>query len=162
MILPDYIIRERRVPLPCGEDRQMIVPFVERQVHESGLSYGLSHAGYDVRIKQNLTLTQGEFKLASTLEHFVIPNDVMAFVLDKSTLARQGVSLFNTCLEPGWSGYLTLEVVCHAPGPVRLLAGQPIAQIVFHQMLAPPERTYAGGKYDQQPDRPVGAIREDQ
>jgi dCTP deaminase len=160
MILPDYMIRERRLPLYGGEDRPMVVPFVERQVHETGLSFGLSHAGYDVRIKQNRTLTQGEFCLASTVEHFVIPNDVMAFVLDKSTLARQGISLLNTCLEPGWSGYLTLEIVCHARGPVVLRAGQPIAQIVFQQMLAPPERTYAGGKYDNQPDEPVSAIRE--
>lgn len=156
MILPDYMIRQRRLPLYGGEDRPMIVPFVERRVHETGLSFGLSHAGYDVRIKQDRALKQGEFCLASTIEHFVIPNDVMAFVLDKSTLARQGFSLFNTCLEPGWSGYLTLEITCHAPGPVFLHAGQPIAQIVFHQLVAPPEAPYAG-KYQAQADEPVPA-----
>lgn len=151
MILPDWMIRERGI----------VTPFVERTVHETGLSFGLSHGGYDVRIKQGMILQHGEFRLASTLERFVIPPDVMAFVLDKSTLARQGVSLFNTCLEPSWEGFLTLEIVCHAPGPVVLKAGQPIAQIVFHQMMAPPERGYSG-KYSNQPDEPVAARTEPQ
>ena len=158
MILPDYMIRERRV-LRDGVERQMVEPFVERTVHETGLSFGLSHGGYDVCIKQNRSLTQGEFCTASTVENFAIPNDVMAFVLDKSTLARQGISLLNTCLEPGWTGFLTLEIVCHARGPVLLRAGQPIAQIIFHQMVAPPERAYAG-KYQNQADKPVAAIFE--
>ncbi|KQP53546.1 hypothetical protein ASF34_01435 [Methylobacterium sp. Leaf106] len=153
------MIRERGV-LVDGERRHIVEPFVERSVHETGLSFGLSHGGYDVRIKQDLTLHQGEFSLASTVEHFAIPEDVMAFVLDKSTMARQGVSCFNTCLEPGWTGFLTLEIVCHASGPVVIKAGQPIAQIVFHQMVAPPERTYAGSKYDNQADEPVAAILE--
>lgn len=161
MILPDYMIRERRV-IVDGVERHIVEPYVRRSVHETGLSFGESHGGYDVRIKQNLVLCQGEFSLASTVESFAIPDDVMAFVLDKSTMARQGVSCFNTCLEPGWVGHLTLEIVCHAPGPVVIKAGQPIAQIVFHQMVAPPERTYAGGKYDAQRDEPVGAILEAQ
>ena len=152
MILPDWMIRERGI----------VTPFVERTVHETGLSFGLSYGGYDVRIKQDRSLEQGEFCLASTIEHFDIPADVMAFVLDKSTLARQGVSLFNTCLEPSWKGHLTLEIVCHAPGPVVLKAGQPIAQIVFHQMMAPPERGYGNGKYQNQPDEPVAARTEPQ
>ncbi|KQT08496.1 hypothetical protein ASG40_11485 [Methylobacterium sp. Leaf399] len=146
MILPDWMIRERG----------MVTPYVGRTVHETGLSFGESHGGYDVRIKQGMVLWKGEFRLASTVEHFDMPADVMAFVLDKSTLARQGVSLFNTCLEPSWRGHLTLEIVCHAPGPVILRAGQPIAQIVFHQMAAPPERGYAG-KYQGQPNEPVPA-----
>jgi len=158
MILPDYMIRERRVLTPEG-DRPMVEPYVGRTVHETGLSYGESYGGYDVRIKQNRSLTQGEFCTASTVENFAIPNDVMAFVLDKSTLARQGISLLNTCLEPGWTGFLTLEIVCHARGPVLLRAGQPIAQIVFQQMMAPPERSYAG-KYQNQADEPVDAIFE--
>jgi dCTP deaminase len=156
MILPDYMIRERWVNSPKGGMQRMVEPFAERAFHETGLTFGLSHAGYDVRIKQNLTLAQGDFKIASTLEHFVIPDDVMAFVLDKSTMARQGISLFNTCLEPSWHGYLTLELVCHAPGPVTLKAGQPIAQIVFHQMMAPPQKGY-DGRYQGQHDAPVPA-----
>jgi dCTP deaminase len=147
MILPDWMIRERA----------MISPFCERSVHaETGMSFGLSSGGYDFRIKQNRTLNKGDFCIASTVERFQIPNDVMPFVVDKSTLARMGISIFNTCAEAGWEGWLTVEIVCHAPGPIRLIAGQPIGQMVFHQMAAPPERTYAGGKYDQQPNEPVG------
>lgn len=150
MILPDWMIRERGI----------VTPFVERTVHaETGMSYGLSSGGYDFRIKQNRTLCKGDFCIASTIERFEIPNDVMPFVVDKSTLARMGISLFNTCAEAGWRGFLTIEIVCHAPGPIHLLAGQPIGQMVFHQMMAPVERPYSG-KYQDQPDEPVSARME--
>lgn len=167
MILPDWHIRNRCAEKPKGWGgdwhEPMIAPFCERSVHaETGMSFGLSSGGYDFRIKQNRTLNNGDFCLASTVERFVIPRDVMPFIHDKSTLARQGISIFNTCAEAGWQGWLTIEIVCHGPGPIRLIAGQPIGQMVFHQMLAAPERTYAGGKYDFQPDCPVSAIREAQ
>lgn len=138
MILSAQSIRSRKV----------IAPFHERTVH-NGMSYGLSHAGYDVRIAETFDLQPGEFKLASTTEIFSMPTDLIAMVHDKSTWARRGISLFNTVIEPGWCGVLTLEIVNNSRDVVRIQAGDPIAQIVFMQLDLPTEKPYTG-KYQNQ------------
>jgi dCTP deaminase len=145
MILPDWMIR----------DAQITAPFHERTV-QNGMSFGVSSAGYDVRVKQETLLRPGDFALLSTVEHFTMPGDVLAIVHDKSTWARRGLALQNTVIEPGWRGFLTLEATNHSPNWIKIEAGDPIAQIVFHQMAAPPEAGY-GGKYMDQPDEPVSA-----
>ncbi len=135
-----------------------ISPFIER-TETHGMTAGLSHCGYDIRIRETFTLRSGEFRIASTIERFDMPNDVMAIVHDKSTWARRGLSVFNTVIEPGWNGYLTLELVNNSFRPLRIEAGMPIAQIVFHRLDEPVEG-YAG-KYQNQAGRPVEAILED-
>lgn len=136
---------------------QPVSPFIEA-TKIGGMSAGLSHCGYDIRIKDGVHLKSGEFRISSTIEHFDMPNDVMAIVHDKSTWARCGLSVFNTVIEPGWRGFLTLELVNHSYRPLEIEAGMPIAQIVFHRLDEPVEG-YAG-KYQDQADRPVEAILE--
>lgn len=138
----------------------MITPFVERGVI-GGLSYGLSSAGYDVRIDGGLVLQPGQFALGSTIELFDIPTDVLGHVADKSTWARRGLALQNTIIEPGWRGFLTVELTNHGPDVLVIDPGMPIAQIIFHQLLAPTEQPYGNGKYQNQPRRPVEALSED-
>ena len=133
-------------------------PFHERTVR-GGMSFGLSHAGYDVRIAETMWLMPGMFSLASTVEEFFMPNDLVAFVHDKSSWARRGLSLFNTVIEPGWHGFLTLELVNHSSDHIRLISGDPIAQIVFMRMEEPAEKPYTG-KYQNQKRGPQEAIDE--
>lgn len=122
-----------------------------------GTSYGMSEAGYDIRIKQSITLHPlKRFALASTIEHFRMPNDHVAIVHDKSTWARRKLSVFNTVIEPGWQGWLTLELVYHGWKPLHVPAGSGIAQCVFHQLGSP--AAYEG-KYQNQENKPVGAIK---
>jgi dCTP deaminase len=138
MILPAQTIRALRP----------IEPFCERTMHR-GMTYGLGPAGYDVRIAETVTLRQGGFCLASTIERFEMPDDLLAIVHDKSTWARRGLCVQNTVLEPNWRGFLTLELSMHAPGELEILAGDPIAQIVFHRLEAPTEQPYDGRYQDQ-------------
>jgi dCTP deaminase len=155
MILPDYLIRMAR-----GNDQPYIFePFFERSVSASGMSFGLSYAGYDVRIKQPLTLRPDDFALASTLERISMPPTLLGIVHDKSSWARKGLAVQNTVIECGWSGWLTLELKNEGDNILHIEAGDPIAQIVMHELKAAPERTYSG-KYSNQPDRPVAAMRE--
>jgi dCTP deaminase len=124
--------------------------------YEHGVSYGLSEAGYDVRIKQEVRLNpQNKFVLASTIERFEMPNHLVGVVHDKSTWARQGLSVFNTVIEPTWEGFLTLELVYHGNGELLIPAGAGIAQVLFYSLLH--EASYGDGKYQNQPDEPVGA-----
>lgn len=135
-------------------------PFVERTVHDIGMSYGLSCAGYDIRVKNPVTINKHGFELAVSLEKFTMPNDVVAKVADKSTWARMGLAVQNTIIEPGWNGYLTLELTYHGIKPhLYIPAGAPIAQILFMRLDEPTEQAYSG-KYQDQPDRPVEAVLE--
>ncbi|AYO86095.1 dCTP deaminase [Methylobacterium brachiatum] len=144
--------------LCTGEGRHVVEPFIER-TPINGLSGGLSCAGYDIRTKQGMTLGPGRFALLSTIEHFWMPRDVLGRVADKSTWARRGLAVQNTVIEPDWRGWLTVEVSNHnRHQPLIIQAGDPIAQVIFEQMLATPERAYSG-RYQDQEDRPVEAIR---
>lgn len=131
----------------------IVTPFSERTEIETStgrkLSYGVSLAGYDVRTDQKLHLHQGSFRLASTMEHFKMPKNVVGVVHDKSSWARQGIAVQNTVLEPGWRGFLTMELTNHSERTVIIEAGWPVAQILFHYIDQPTEG-YQGKYQDQE------------
>ena len=143
-------------------------------------THGLGEAGYDIRIKQEIrfwpTLVeqtpqvlrydtneegvpfvdvfQGRFVIASAIEEFDMPDDLVGIVHDKSTWARRGLSVFNTVIEPGWKGFLTLELVYHGQENLVIPAGSGIAQVIFHRTQ---ERIAYSGRYQNQENRPVEA-----
>lgn len=120
------------------------------------VSHGLTEAGYDIRVAQRARLGAGQrFVLASSMEYFEMPSHLVAVLHDKSTWARCGLSVFNTVIEPGWCGYLTLELVYHGERDLIIPRGSGIGQLLFHQVSEPAR--YAG-KYQDQPPHPVDAI----
>lgn len=148
-----------------------IVDMMRVKVKHNGVSHGLSEAGYDIRIKQEIHFfpgaenkrfvlvdrkeqKAGRFTLGSSIEEFDMPNHLMGIVHDKSTWARKGLSVFNTVIEPGWKGFLTLELVYHGVTDLFIPAGSGIAQVIFHQVAIP---TSYDGKYQNQEDKPVAA-----
>lgn len=157
---------------------QPIKPFEERG-RCNGMTFGLGPAGYDVRIAESVTLWpinlenlvnnwlakyfrrfkhRPSFCLASTPEKFDIPADITFKVLDKSTFARRGLSVFNTTGEPGWWGFLTLEIKNHGESVIEISAGSPIAQICFEWLDKPTDRPYgAKDKYQGQEAGPQPA-----
>ena len=135
---------------------KIISPFHERTVH-NGMSYGLGPASYDVRIAQDIVLERRSFAIASTIERFNMPDDIIGEVFDKSTWARRGLSAFNTFIDPGWRGYLTLELVNNGHVTIMLRAGDPIVQVKFSWLDDYTTDPYIG-KYQDQPDKPVEAI----
>jgi len=148
-ILPAQAIRSLCNPPDFLGLRPMVQPFHERTVI-NGMTFGVGPAGYDVRVAEDIHVGRGDFMLASTVEQFAIPDDVLAYVKDKSTWARRGIALQNTVIEPGWRGHLTLEITNHA-GYVHIPAGSPIAQIVFHRLERATDTPYAGKYQDQRP-----------
>ena len=151
-----------------------IKDMVPEKKREHGVSYGLAEAGYDIRIKQDIVFrthtwkggsgvsvdgvtVPGRITLASAIEEFQMPNDLVGRVCDKSTWARRGLSVFNTVIEPGWNGYLTLELVYHGEDVLHIPAGAGIAQVLFSRIRV--QNTY-NGKYQNQADKPVAAVYE--
>jgi dCTP deaminase len=146
MILSAQSIRAR-----CLEwTPPLLVPFVERSVSPGGRSFGLSAASYDVRIDQDVIIPPHGFVRASTVEHFNMHDDLAGGVRDKSSWARLGLAVQNTHLDPGWPGYLTLELTNHSDAEIRVARGEPIAQIVFELLDQATELPYRGKYYDQE------------
>ena len=156
-------------------EHEMISPFVEDQVREDIISYGLSSYGYDVRIANefkiftNLNSTivdpknfdpksfvdftgdmciipPNSFALGRTVEYFKIPRNVMTLCVGKSTYARCGIITNVTPLEPGWQGHITLEISNTTPLPAKIYAGEGIAQILFFESDEQCETSYADKK----------------
>jgi dCTP deaminase len=161
-----------------AKETGMIKPFVEKQESKNNISYGLSSFGYDARVSNEFKIftdvdsalvdpknfknnsfvsrTTNEciippnsFVLASTVEYFKIPKDVLVICLGKSTYARCGIIVNVTPLEPGWEGYVTLEFSNTSPLPAKIYANEGAAQFIFLQGNEKPEVTYdqRSGKY---------------
>ena len=156
----------------------MISPFEEMQVSKGKISYGLSSFGYDARVSNEFKIftnvnseivdpknfkpsnfitknvpeciiPPNSFVLASTVEYFKIPKDVLVICLGKSTYARCGIIVNVTPLEPGWEGHVTLEFSNTTPLPAKIYPNEGVAQFVFLQGNEKPDISYSDrkGKY---------------
>lgn len=143
------------------KELDFISPFHERTIF-ADFTYGCGPAGYDVRVEfdglgqqEQMILFPNDFQLASTIERFKMPSHLIGFVHDKSTWARKGLTVQNTVIEPGWEGWLTLELANHSKETITLLRGMPIAQVIFHNVSGRVKQYE--GKYHNQRRGPVEA-----
>jgi dCTP deaminase len=101
-------------------------------------------------------LHPGEFVLGSTRERVRIPEDMVARLEGKSSLGRLGLLIHSTAgyVDPGWDGYLTLELSNVANLPITIYPGMKIGQISFFRLSTPAENPYGskqtGSKYQGQ------------
>ena len=168
-IKPDTWIRR------MAREHKIIEPFVDEQMRDGVISYGVSSYGYDIRVADefkfftNINSTvidpknfdarsfvdvkadiciipPNSFALAKTVEYFRIPRDVLTICVGKSTYARCGLIVNVTPFEPEWEGYVTLEISNTTPLPARVYANEGIAQVLFFQSDEPCEVSYADKK----------------
>jgi dCTP deaminase len=92
------------------------------------------------------------YALGVTVETFNMPRNVIGYCLGKSSYARSGLIINATPLEPCWRGRLVLEMSNSADLPVRIYAGEGIAQVTFFQSDEECLVSYADrqGKYQDQ------------
>lgn len=153
----------------------MIEPFVDEQVREGIISYGLTSYGYDMRVtnhfkvftnvfnalvdpknfsprsfvdieSDHIDIPPNSFALAQSYERFRIPRNVSCIVIGKSTYARCGILINITPLEPEWEGYVTIEISNTTPLPARIYANEGIGQVLFFEGDEECERSYADKK----------------
>lgn len=157
MVLSDNEIIERVKAMG------MIEPFVDHQVGQGVVSYGLSSYGYDFRVAREFKIFSNvnytavdpkrfdnnafvdvetddycivppnSFALARTVEYFRIPRDIITVCLGKSTYARCGIIVNVTPLEPEWEGHVTLEFSNTTPLPAKIYANEGVAQLLFFE-----------------------------
>jgi dCTP deaminase len=154
MLKSDRWIRE------MATKHKMIEPFVDHQVREGAVSYGLSSYGYDMRLADEFKIYEAKgksgldpknfdralfkdfkgktceippnsFVLGRSVEYFRIPRKVLALCFGKSTYARCGVVVNVTPLEAEWEGFVTIEIANVGPRPVKVYANEGIAQVIF-------------------------------
>ena len=142
------------------------------------ISYGTSSYGYDVRCADHFKIftninsavvdpkdfdessfvdvrsdvciiPPNSFALASTVEYFRIPRNVLTICLGKSTYARCGIIVNVTPLEPEWEGHVTLEFSNTTNLPAKIYANEGVAQMLFLESDEVCEQSYRdrAGKY---------------
>ncbi len=123
---PDHWIRKMAL------EQKMIEPFIDRQVRDGVISYGVSSYGYDIRVADEFmiftnvhsaivdpknfdpksmfefkgdvcVIPPNSFALSRTVEYFRIPRSVLTVCLGKSTYARCGIIVNVTPFEPCFS-----------------------------------------------------------
>ncbi len=143
-----------------AKEHRMIEPFVESQVREGVISFGLSSYGYDMRVADEYKIFtnvntavvdpkhfdprsfvefKGEvcvippnsFALARSVEYFRIPRNILTICVGKSTYARCGIIVNVTPFEPEWEGFVTLEISNTTPLPARVYSNEGLCQVVF-------------------------------
>ena len=153
----------------------MIEPFVDGQVRDGLISYGLSSYGYDIRVADEFRILKpskstvvdpkafdadsfvdfrGEtciippnsFALGRTVEYFRVPRSVLTLCVGKSSYARCGIIVNVTPFEPEWEGYVTLEISNTTPLPAKIYGGEGIAQVLFFEADEECETSYADRK----------------
>ena len=145
-----------------AQEHGMIEPFVDGQVREGAVSYGVSSYGYDMRVAPEFRIftnvlsvivdpkhfdarsfvefdgdvcivPPNSFALARSVEYFRIPRNVLTICLGKSTYARCGIITNVTTFEPEWEGFVTLEISNTTPLPAKIYANEGICQVLFFE-----------------------------
>jgi len=143
-----------------AREHKMIEPFVESQVREGVISYGLSSYGYDLRVADEFriftnvhtavvdpkhfdprsfvevksdicVIPPNSFALARSVEYFRIPRNILTICVGKSTYARCGIIVNVTPFEPEWEGFVTLEISNTTPLPARVYSNEGLCQVIF-------------------------------
>jgi dCTP deaminase len=153
------------------------------------LSFGLSAYGYDVRLQpkfkvftntiareidphnfddkcfvdvlaDEVMIPPNGFILGLTMEYIRVPRDILVTCVGKSTLARCGANVIVTPLEPEWEGYTVIEIGNLTSLPIKIRAGEGVAQFLFLKGNEPCETSYAdkAGKYQGQKDLVVAKL----
>lgn len=93
----------------------------------------------------------GDFVLATTMEYVEIPDDLQGRLDQRSTYARCGLFMHLVAgnIEPGFKGYITLEILNASMRTLALKPGERVVQLVLEPLTSPCMRDYAskGGRY---------------
>lgn len=127
---------------------------------QSGMSYGPSVCGYDIRVdmdvapwgyqkvetpkRRGILLEPGQGVLLGTRERLNVPPLVVGFVKDKSTWARRGLCNAQGVAEPSWQGHLSVFVTNRGSEKLPIMHGDPIAQVIFQWLDKLPNLGYTG------------------
>ena len=94
-------------------------------------------------------LAPGEYVLIETIEKVNMPENLIARVLNRSSLFRCGCSLFTAVVDPGYCGILTIGFKNLSEFPFEIEIGARVGQVVFETVKGETKLycgRYQGGK----------------
>lgn len=102
-----------------------------------------------IRKGEQFVMQPGDFVLAVTLEHVVIPKDLMGRLEGRSSLGRLGIVVHSTAsiFDPGWDGKCVLELGNLGRMAVALTAGMRICAMTFEELSSPADVPYSSKKH---------------
>lgn len=106
----------------------------------------------NIKVGDKVVIPPNGYILGQTMEYINMPRWLKARAVGKSTLARSGILINTTPMEPEWEGHLTLEIANLTFNNVVVYAGEGISQFEFELLTQPTGRSYKDkkGKYDKQ------------
>lgn len=105
-----------------------------------------------VKDKEAFILHPGDFVLATTIESFELPDNIVCRLEGRSSLGRLGIVVHSTAsiFEPGFSGKAVMELGNMGRMPVALYSGMRVCALTFELLTNPAEIPYnkkKGAKY---------------
>jgi len=97
-----------------------------------------------VKEGEQFVLQPGDFVLATTIESFTLPNDLLARLEGRSSLGRLGIVVHSTAsiFDPGWNGVVVMELGNLGRMPVALYPGMRICALTFEELSSPADVPY--------------------
>lgn len=82
-----------------------------------------------------IIISPGELILSATVEEITVPDNMIARIATRQSLARFGISThFAQYMNPGYSGIVPLQIKNHGPKPIVLRPYMRVCTIVFEEL----------------------------
>jgi deoxycytidine triphosphate deaminase len=99
---------------------------------------------FDVAEGQSITIKPGHTIMGRVYESFRMPTNCAGKIEGRSSFARLGLSVHCTgdFVNPGWQGYMPLQLSNVGPYPLRLAPYFSICQLMLIRLASKPDRSY--------------------
>lgn len=93
---------------------------------------------------ESLTIWPGQVLMTRIYERFRIPEEYAGKIEGRSSYARIGLTVHCTgdFINPGWDGFMPLQLFNASPFPIKILPYLPVCQLMIVPLSKNPERSY--------------------
>jgi len=93
---------------------------------------------------ESVTIWPGQVVMTRIYERFRIPERYAGKIEGRSSYARIGLAIHCTgdFINPGWHGYMPLQLFNASPFPIKVLPYLPICQLMLIPISSEPEKSY--------------------
>jgi deoxycytidine triphosphate deaminase len=164
---PDYPFDEKEQIQPCSIDLRLSNVFWSRrrahwvhrilkrgptvdlrQSHVEEIDPRREWRKSELTDGQSMTIWPGEVLMTRIYESFRVPDEYAGKIEGRSSYARIGLAVHCTgdFINPGWNGFMPLQLVNASPFPIKILPYLPICQLMLVSLSSKPSSTYGDEK----------------
>ena len=145
---PEKQIQPSGIDLRLGNNfrvfKNMSIPFIDTKAPVENYTEPI-----EIPDEKPFIIHPGEFVLGIIKEYVKLPCDLVGTVDGRTSLGRLGINIHATSagINPGWEGFLTLEISNIGKLPVALYPGMRICKMSFTKLSSEAEKPYQTDKY---------------